>query len=181
MALTITPEQLHAIAGAQVNATVAEGVSLYLPPAMEKYEINTPLRVAHFLAQCAHESDHFRTLHEYASGREYEGRRDLGNVKPGDGPRFRGAGLIQLTGRSNYDTYGRMIGVDLINNPELALQARYSCLLSCAFWYKNGLNALADKDDVKSITHRVNGGYNGLADRQAMLARAKKVAPAILG
>lgn len=138
--------------------------------------INTPLRMAHFLAQIAHESAELRYSEEVASGDAYEGRADLGNCEPGDGKRFKGRGLIQLTGRSNYKCYGKARGKDYtaVQNAKLLATDPYTAVdVSCWFWIENQLNALADKDDVMALTKRINGGYNGLEDRKAKLARAK--------
>lgn len=170
----ITPEILKKVAGVSGNKKVIDGLVTYLPEALEKYGITTKLRLAHFLAQIAHESDHFRTTEEYASGRAYEGRRDLGNIKKGDGVRYKGRGVIQLTGRANYQRIGDIIGVDLVNNPELAATPRVSVLTALEYWKKRNINALADKDNIRLVTRAINGGYNGLADREAKLKRAKE-------
>lgn len=169
----ITPELLREVAGAPVNRDIVAGLVKYLPETLEKYQINNRLRVAHFLAQLAHESDHFRTFEEYASGHRYEGRADLGNVKRGDGVRYKGRGPIQVTGRYNYRLYGKKLGIDLENNPELAEDHRIGTLIAGQYWFDRGLNELADADNVKQITRKINGGYNGLSDRINSLARAK--------
>lgn len=138
--------------------------------------IDTPLRRAHFLAQVGHESLDLRYQEEIADGRAYEGRADLGNTQPGDGPRFKGRGLIQLTGRANYTAYGRDRGRDFVtgDNPGLiASDPRLAVDVACWFWTRTGLNALADRDDVEAVTRRINGGLNGLDDRKARLAVAK--------
>ena len=173
----LTPELLRKIAGAPINKTLAESVCQWLPDMMVDYGINTKLRAAHFLAQLSHESDHFRTVTEYASGNEYEGRRDLGNVYRGDGRRYKGRGLIQLTGRYNYRKYGKKMGLDLENDPQLLEQPKYACLSAVLFWVNNGLNELADNDDIYRITRRINGGTNGLREREAALHRAKSALP----
>jgi putative chitinase len=173
MQFEITPDLLRKVAGIKKVTAVMKGLAEYLPDVLEKYEINTLKRVAHFLAQIGHESDHFQTLHEYASGAAYEGRRDLGNTKAGDGKRYKGRGAIQLTGRANYRTYGKLLDVDFENNPELAEQPKYSALTAGAYWNSKKLNQFADKDDITTITKRINGGLNGFAARKAMLARAK--------
>ena len=156
------------------NAAIATSLASPLSKHMTAYQIDTPLRAAHFLAQAAHKSAHFRTLYEYASGAAYEGRKDLGNVMKGDGKRYKGRGVFQLTGRANYRAYGKALGVDLENNPELAADPEVSVRVACEYWKKKGLSGWADRDDVNEITRRINGGYNGLADRKACLARAKK-------
>jgi predicted chitinase/peptidoglycan hydrolase-like protein with peptidoglycan-binding domain len=151
-------------------------ISPVLLDTLGKYQINTPLRQAHFLAQIGHESGELRFHTELASGQAYENRRDLGNVEPGDGPRFKGRGLIQLTGRANYTHYTQTSGfkLDFVAHPELIA----SNMLYCAdvagwFWEQRKLNALADADDLETLTRRVNGGLNGLADRRRLLLRAK--------
>ena len=172
---SITSETLRDIAGASVNKKVVDELVKYLPEILEQYGINTRLRAAHFLAQLAHESDHFRTLEEYASGSAYEGRRDLGNTWRGDGRRYKGRGPIQVTGRFNYRKYGQLLGIDLENNPELAATPRIGLLIAAEFWKQNRLNELADDDNGKYITRRINGGYNGLDDRLSKIERAKRV------
>lgn len=144
--------------------------------ALPKYEINTPLRQAHFLAQIAHESGSLRYTEELASGEAYEGRADLGNTEPGDGVKFKGRGLIQLTGRANYTEYGNDIGQDLTtdeNYTKVAEDPDLAVDVSCWFWKKRKLNDAADQDDVRKITKRINGGYNGLDDRMAYLERSR--------
>ena len=105
----------------------------------------------------------------------YEGRRDLGNTIKGDGKRFMGRGIFQLTGRANYVKYSAILGVDMVANPALAETAEIAVRVACEYWKSRGLNALADANDLKGITKRINGGFNGLADRQRYLARAKQV------
>jgi putative chitinase len=170
----ITPEILRNIAGAPVSKNIVDGLVENLPETLEKYNINTRLRIAHFLAQLAHESDHFRTFEEYASGAGYEGRRDLGNVVRGDGKRYKGRGPIQITGRYNYRKYGKILGVDLENNPHLAATPRLGTLIAGEYWHQNDLNQWADRDNGKQITRKINGGYNGLKDRLEKIERAKK-------
>jgi putative chitinase len=169
----ITPQLLKDVAGAPVDNEIVNGLVKYLPEALDQYGINTDLRLAHFLAQICHESDHFRTLEEYASGRAYEGRRDLGNMKRGDGVRYKGRGILQITGRANYKAIGKKLGFELENAPELAASPQVSVLTALEYWSKKKLNKWADLDDVKRVTKLINGGYNGLADRTAMLHRAK--------
>lgn len=170
----ITPEILRQVAGAPVSKKIVDGLIEHLPETLEKYEINTRLRIAHFLAQLAHESDHFRTYEEYASGQAYEGRRDLGNVKKGDGRRYKGRGPIQITGRYNYRKYGKLLGVDLENKPELASTPRIGTLIAGEYWNQNNLNDLADRDNGRQITRKINGGFNGLQDRLKKIEQSKK-------
>ena len=157
---------------AQIVATIGP----LLAPALHRYGLDTPLRTAHFLAQVAHESDGFCTTEEYASGKAYEGRADLGNTQPGDGVRYKGRGLIQLTGRHNYGVYGKIIGEDLVGHPDRAADPATSLILACEYWNRTarGLSRFADADDIVSITRKINGGLNGLDDRKAYLAKAKK-------
>ena len=138
--------------------------------------IDTPLRQAHFLAQIGHESGELRFRSELASGEAYEGRRDLGNTQSGDGPRYKGRGLIQLTGRANYAEYGRALGREqaLLEHPEqVADDFALAIDVAAWFWARRDLNALADRDDLLTITRRINGGTNGLDDRRRLLVRAK--------
>lgn len=139
-----------------------------------EFGITTSLRMAHYLAQVAHESAELKYTKELASGAEYEGRKDLGNTSRGDGVRYKGRGLIQLTGKANYKAYKEYCGFDVVAKPELLEQPLGATRSSMWYWQTHGLNALADKDDMKAVTRRINGGYNGLADREKYLTRAKK-------
>lgn len=139
------------------------------------FGIDTPLRMAHYLAQIAHESAELRYTKELASGSAYEGRKDLGNTQKGDGVRFKGRGLIQITGRANYKAYADYCGYDVVAKPELLERPLGAVKSSMWFWQKHGLNEIADTDDVRKVTKRINGGYNGLASRQQYLERAKQV------
>jgi len=150
----------------------------YLPfiqQAMQEFEITSYWREAAFLAQLAHESAELRYMEEIASGAAYEGRKDLGNTQPGDGKRYKGRGPIQLTGRANYQKFGDMLGLDLINQPEMAGTKEVGFRIAGLFWSSKGLNELADQQQFKQITKVINGGYNGLDDRIKYYERAKKV------
>ena len=141
---------------------------------MKKYEVNSPLRQAHFLAQLAHESGSLRYTEEIASGAAYEGRVDLGNTQPGDGKRFKGRGLIQLTGRSNYEKYGIHIHIDLLTAPQLVSEDPHLAVDAAGwFWMIRKLNKLADDDNIRAVTKKINGGFNGLSERQRHLKRGK--------
>ena len=148
-----------------------DNINKYLPllnELMPKYGINTSLRQRHFLAQLLHESGSLRYVKELASGQAYEGRKDLGNTVTGDGVKFKGRGLIQITGRANYTKVSQaLFGNDrLLITPELLENPRWAVESACWFWKANSLNALADKDDIMTITKRINGGYNGLDERK---------------
>jgi putative chitinase len=157
----------------QSQARIIGALNPALAATLWKYEIDAELRIAHFVAQICHESDSFCITVEYSDGKYLEGRRDLGNTQPGDGPRYKGRGLIQLTGRANYKRYGDLLGLDLVGNPELAAEPATSLVIACEYWKQRGLNAPADQDDIETITRRINGGLNGLEDRRACLQRAK--------
>lgn len=147
----------------------------YINGYCDKFQINTPMRMAHYLAQIAHESAELRYTKELASGRAYEGRKDLGNVHAGDGVKFKGRGLIQITGRANYEAYKNYCKFDVVSTPEL-LERPLGAVKSSMWWWQNhGLNELADDDDVLAITKVINGGTNGLEDRKQYLERAFKV------
>ena len=169
----ITLEELHEI---MPHAKVAR-LEMFIGPlndAMQEFDISATVeRETAFLAQIAHESGETRYVHEIASGEAYEGRKDLGNTQPGDGVRFKGRGLIQITGRSNYSDCGDALGLDLIARPELLEEPINACRSAAWFWSEHGLNELADKDDFLLITKRINGGTNGYADRIAYYNRAK--------
>lgn len=147
-----------------------------LNDAMTEFGISENVqRETAFIAQLAHESGGFHYVKEIASGAAYEGRADLGNTETGDGVRFKGRGLIQITGRSNYGKCGEALGVDLLANPEQLEQPDLACRSAAWFWQARGLNELADKGNFMRITKRINGGTNGYADRVAYWERAKDV------
>jgi putative chitinase len=174
-----------------VTCSAAENTELFLPyleDVIIRYDINTPVRQLCFLSQISHESGGLFYTEELASGAAYEGRKDLGNIHPGDGERFKGRGLIQITGRTNYGLLGQEFGIDLINHPELlggrnvhtcsVTQLKNAALSAGWFWKRANLNRFADLitldqpvdegsnlDHFKEITKHINGGYNGLADR----------------
>lgn len=168
----ITIEQLKAIA----TNKEAELLKVLKPlnDTCAKYHIDTPLRKQHFIAQLCHESLSFVYRKELASGQAYEGRKDLGNTNAGDGVKFKGRGYIQITGRANYTQLSIDLGVDFVGSPELLENVENAMLSAGWFWNKKNLNILADKDDVTTITKRINGGLNGFEDRKKYLEKAKK-------
>ena len=143
---------------------------------LQRFEINTVPRIRHFLSQTAHESGGLRWMEEIASGSAYEGRRDLGNTSPGDGRKYKGAGVIQLTGRHNYQKFADFIKDQKVMQGHSYVAQVYP-FTSAGFWWKNNnMNALCDRGaTVREVTKRVNGGYNGLADRQRYYDKACQV------
>lgn len=168
----MTPEQLR-----QVMPYARDRADLYAIPladACQEFGINTPQREAAFIAQVAHESGELLYTREIASGTAYEGRRDLGNVQAGDGPRFKGRGLLQITGRFNYALCGAALELDLTQTPQL-LEMIPGCTRSAAwFWKRHGLNKFADVDDIEGITRRINGGLTHIDDRRMYWQRARE-------
>ena len=153
-------------------------VDVFLAPlnkAMDEFQINTPMRKAAFLGQIGHESAQLRYVRELASGAAYEGRKDLGNICVGDGRRCVGRGLIQITGRANYVACGKALGCDLLTYPELLETPTNACGSAGWFWATHKLNELADVGDFLTITKKINGGTNGLADRASLYDKAKEV------
>jgi putative chitinase len=183
----------------------------------DRFEINTPERMAAFIGQCAHESGNFKVLQEnlnYKSdalmklfsrsriseddckkyGRRDDikqradqdgianiiyggdfGRKNLGNTVFGDGAKYKGRGLIQLTGKANYTQAGDSLGVDLLNSPELVAQPKYAALTAGWFWNRGKLNTFADSGDIEGLTKKINGGTIGLDDRKKHIAHALEV------
>jgi putative chitinase len=167
----MTEEQLRKIA----PHISEKNIKIYTPLLnkwMPYYSINTKLRQAAFIAQILHETDSLRYIEEIASGKKYEGRKDLGNTEKGDGERYKGCGCIMITGRANYAAVSKGLGVDFINHPELLKEPRYAVQSACWWWTTHGLNALADKGDFRAITKKINGGYNGYLDRVMYYKRA---------
>jgi putative chitinase len=142
---------------------------------MEPMEITTVTRAAAFIGQLAHESFEFNALEELSTGMQYEGRRVLGNMNPGDGARFKGRGWIQLTGRYNYELFGEKIGLDLVNNPGLAALPENAAKIAVAYWMEKKLNSCADELDFGLITKLINGGMNGYSERLWYFRRALEV------
>ena len=168
----LSASQLHGICP-DVTIEMLNPYAIALNKSFVKFGMTSKIRIAHFIAQVAHESDGFNTTEEYASGEEYEGRTDLGNTDVGDGLRYKGSGLIELTGRYNYEKCGKALGVDLIANPQLLRELPLCVDSAFWFWNTNELNQYADADDIETITRIINGGLNGFESRQEYLARAK--------
>ncbi|PTR27574.1 putative chitinase [Rhodococcus sp. OK519] len=161
-----------------VPQVAADRLAQYVAPlneALAKAAIDTPLRKAAFLAQLVVESDSFRTFEEYASGRAYEGRSDLGNVAPGDGERFKGRGAIQVTGRHNYESVSQYLGIDFIANPELMATPENAFETAAWYWQSRNLNSVSDSGSIESVSRIVNGGTHGLVQRIDSFQRALAV------
>ena len=162
------------------NAGQSAGVFVSaLNTAMNHYQIVGLKRVAAFVAQIGHESGQLKYVKEIwgptKAQARYEGRADLGNTVAGDGSKYRGRGLIQITGRANYKACGEALALDLINEPELLEKPQHACMSAAWFWASRGLSTLADAGQFDKITQRINGGQNGAADRQALHVKALKV------
>ncbi len=192
MAYLITTDHLKKIAGIETKLMpeLVSWINHFCPA----YEIDTPQEYAHFLAQACHESDHFKTTEEYASGKGYEGRTDLGNTKPGDGVRYKGRGLFQNTGKFEYVRLGTIKGLPDIftDNPELLELPENAVWAACEYWKSRNFSDIANHADtdilnkkykgkilqlhpVDYISITVNGGYNGYDERRVFYERAKKV------
>ncbi|QIG70818.1 lysozyme-like protein [Rhizobium phage RHph_I1_18] len=167
---TITADDIRSITAPYGNPQIIEQTAKGFNDWADKMEINTPLRKAHFLAQLAHESDHFKTTREYG----------------GNNTRYApwyGRGLIQTTWKENYEAFTKWCSDRGLGNPDFATAehrdqvALFPWAFLCAVWYwdTRKLNALADQDNVREITRKINGGYNGLNDRIKFLNKAKKV------
>lgn len=148
----------------------------YINGYADTFKIDTALRMAHYLAQIAHESTELKYTKEIADGKAYEGRADLGNTQPGDGIKYKGRGLIQITGRANYAAYtdSQYCKGDVVKNPQLLEKPLGAVKSSMWYWLTHDLNRLADEDNITRITKRINGGLNGFKSRCMYLARAKK-------
>jgi putative chitinase len=184
MVSMLTAEQLQSIMPRLSDKRNSEFLP-FLTAAMAEFAIGAPARAAAFLAQLAHESGQFRFMEEIWGPTDAQRRYEpltklsqaLGNNSVGDGNRFKGRGPIQLTGRANYQRFGNLLSVDLLADPPRAANPDVAFRVAGLFWSKKGLNELADvatPDAFKEITRRINGGANGLAERQAFYAVARK-------
>ncbi len=181
----VTKEQLRAMIP---HASKGSIDTFYEPlcKAMEKYEINTPLRIAAFIAQVTHESGSLRYVEELASGSAYEHRKDLGNLErealdaahanhATSGRFYKGHGLIQITGYYNHRLCGKALRIDLISKPKLLCEPEYATLSAAWFWGTHNCNYYASIPDFRRVTKIINGGYNGLEDRLVNYTLCKKV------
>ena len=171
----MTPQDLSLCTGARIDR--AQTFLPFIEAAMDEFDINTPDRQAAFLAQVGHESGGLHWLVEIwgptEAQRRYEGRLNIGNTDIGDGYRYRGRGLLQTTGRANYESTSEALGVDLIGQPELLGTPELASRSAAWFWHSHGLNELADDGQFEKITRRINGGLNGYAERLALFEIAQ--------
>lgn len=178
--MNLTPQIVAAGTGAALSR--ATMFAPFIQAACDHYGIAEPLDMAAFLAQIGHESAGLVWTAEIwgptAAQRAYEPPSEkaveLGNTQPGDGFRFRGRGLIQVTGRANYAIAGVALDLDLLEHPELLEQPADAALSAAWFWWNRKLTPLALAGDFLVITRRINGGTTGLAHRQTLYASAKK-------
>lgn len=203
--MEITVDILKAIApgSKKTNYKHLHGLALWMNHWFPIFDIDTKGEICHFLAQVAHESDSFNAMEEYASGQAYEGRKDLGNVKAGDGIKFKGHGILQITGRKNHQLMGVKAGAPMkfIDNPGLLATPEWSVWSACIFWIDRGLLDISNMPDdakiyvkrfdkkeeatterekglltpIEYITSKVNGLFNGLESRKLFYERAKQV------
>jgi putative chitinase len=187
--MIVTRDQLLEIMPRLKSAKLQKMVDIYYPnldAALEEFEINTPKRAAAFLAQLAHESAQLVYMEEIASGAAYDNRKDLGNTAAvaiaaakaagtTPGRFYKGHGPIQITGYFNHKKVGEALGIDAVHSPELLATAEYGFRAAGYFWYTHGLNALADQLKFIAITKVINGGTNGLKDREQFYDAAKLV------
>ncbi|NWD49005.1 glycoside hydrolase family 19 protein [Pseudomonas gingeri] len=184
--MPITQQQLL-----QILPNAGQKAGVFVPAlntAMGKYGIVGRLRVAAFIAQVGHESGQLRYVRELGND-QYLSKYDTGTLAArlgntpaadGDGQRYRGRGLIQITGLANYKACGEALGLDLVNQPELLEQPQYACMSAAWYWATRGLNTLADAGNNKDIGSIINTGRpgrtpNGAADRDALYQQALKV------
>lgn len=201
----ITIQQLKQITGVN-NINFLTSAVNGINETLNKYNINTPLRIAHFLAQILHESGYLKTLKEnlnysvqgltktfkkyfineaealpYARNQEkiankvYANRMGNGPESSGDGWKYRGRGVIMITGKDNYTTLSKDTGIDFVKKPQLLEQMDYAIMSGGWYWNKNNLNTIADKDDILTITKRINGGTIGIESRKEILQKIKKI------
>lgn len=179
--MAITPQQLL-----QILPSAGQKAGVFAPvlnAAMGRFGIVTPARQAAFLAQIGHESGQLRYVRELGND-AYLAKYDTGKLAArlgntpeadGDGQKYRGRGLIQITGLSNYLRCGEALGLDLVNKPEQLEEPQHAAASAAWFWHQAGLNSLADRGDFVGITRKINGGTNGLAEREALWEKARKV------
>jgi putative chitinase len=169
--ILITKKQLSHIWDVK-ETTISDRIMSDLNSCLSRFQINTPIRMRHFISQISHESGGGKWMKELASGSAYEGRRDLGNTQPGDGRKYKGAGFIQLTGRANYSAFSKFMKDPKIMDGVDYVALNYPATSAGFWWTNNNMNALCDRNPtVEEVTRRVNGGLNGIADRKVYYNR----------
>ena len=171
--MELTIEQIKKIA----PTATTKNISIYLPfinSCIKRYEF-TDLMVCAYLSQILVESGALYYVKEIASGKAYEGRKDLGNTEVGDGRHYKGRGILQITGRANYKKVGDLLGIDLINSPEMLETPKWAVETSFLYFKMNKFYDILKSDNIKKITKCVNGGYNHLVERTAYYEKAKSI------
>lgn len=171
-------KKVAAIPGDRRSATFWRKLARDLAQAMAEHNIWKPIQAAHFISQICHESARFTATVEFSSGKQYEGRAELGNTHPGDGPRYKGRSFMMITGRANYRALPHWDGIDFEAHPERLGEQKYAAKGAAHWWEAAGLNAVAiDSRDstILRITRRINGGTNGLTERTLYFNRANDV------
>lgn len=172
--MLVTKEQLAGV----FKEAPASRIAIYLEPlneTLERYSLNTPLRIAAFLAQIGHESGQLQYAREIASGSAYEGRKDLGNTTAGDGVKYKGRGLLQITGKRNYALCSLALDLPLLEKPELLELPKWASMSAGWYFDNNNLLPLCDVGLFKELTRRINGGLNGYDDRLLLYSRALRI------
>lgn len=183
--MLVTHEQLHEMIPFTTDKLINKYCT-HLNNAMKEFRIVTPIRIAAFIAQVAHESGNFVYTEELADGSAYEYRKDLGNLRPEalevahanhstTGRFFKGHGLIEITGYDNHLACSEALGIDCVTNPRILCEPEQACRSAAWFWNKHGLNELADIGQFGRITSIINGGTNGATERLKNFSRCKKV------
>ena len=171
----ITKKQLSRIWDVS-ETTISDRIINDLNACLVRFQINTSVRIRHFISQISHESGGGKWMKELASGDDYEGRKDLGNTQPGDGRKYKGAGFIQLTGRANYSDFSKYMNDPKVMDGVDYVALNYPATSGGFWWHNNNMNALCDKNpSVEEVTRKVNGGYRGLEDRKKYYNRCLSV------
>lgn len=177
-----TAALLNYVAGRNTG-DLGDDIALGMDKFCPQYEINTPLRMAHFVSQACHETGGFRYLKEIWGPTQAQKGYDppsmkaqmLGNTLVGDGRTYCGRGIFQLTGKANYARIGKALNLALIKDPDLACDPQISVQIACHYWMTHQINVPADANDIVRVTKAINGGTNGLEDRKTCFMRARQV------
>jgi putative chitinase len=171
----ITKKQLSRIWDVS-ETTISDRIINDLNACLVRFQINTSVRIRHFISQISHESGGGKWMKELASGDDYEGRKDLGNTQPGDGRKYKGAGFIQLTGRANYSDFSKYMNDPKVMDGVDYVALNYPATSAGFWWYNNRMNALCDRNPlIEEVTRKVNGGLRGIEDRKVYYNRCLEV------